>query len=360
MKKLVLFSIIILLFLDMEAQKKVRLPVDAVGFATNAWQMDSVIDRISRTCGASIDSVNKLNRIDGNTGFRIAICPHDDYTYAGSLYQSLIPHIRARTIIIFGVAHKAKKFGVEQKIVFDSFNEWKEPYGNMKVSPFRSEIIKNLPTNDYIVHDSLQQAEHSIEAIVPFLQHYNRKIQIIPILIPAMDFDMMQKYSSELAKSINSVMKRNKLKWGTDLAMVISNDAVHYGDEDWGGKNYATYGCDKKGYENAVAHENEIIRNSLLPSIETKNIYNFFKSTVQPYNWHEYQWPWCGRYCIPFGLLTGMYLSQITGDENLAGIKMGYETSISRNPLYVEDLKMGKTAVANLHHWVGYAAIGYK
>lgn len=347
-------------YLHLDAQKKVRLPVDTVGFATRAWQMDSIIKRIDRTYGASIDSVNRLNILDENTAFRMAICPHDDYTYAGFLYESVIPFIKAKTIIIFGVAHKAKKFGVEQKLVFDNFDEWKEPSGNMKISPLRNEIIKNLHKNDYIIHDSLQQAEHSVEAIVPFLQHYNRDVQVVPILIPAMNFDLMEKYSMELAKTILKVMKENKLKWGRDIALVISNDAVHYGDEEWGGKNYATYGCDESGYEKAVKHENEIIRNSLLPSLDTTSIKKFFDFTVQPGNWREYQWPWCGRYSVPFGLLTGMYLNEITGRKKLQGIKMGYSTSIAQKPLPVDDLNMGKTAVATLHHWVGYAAIGYK
>ena len=360
MKKLILLSIIFLFCHHLNAQKKIRQPIDTIGFATKAWQMDSIVKRIDRTYGSYIDSVNKLNMLKENTAFRLAVCPHDDYLYAGFLYESVISHIKAKTVIIFGVAHKAKKFNVEQKLVFDSFDEWKEPYGNSRISPLREDIIKNLPKDDYIIHDSLQQAEHSVEAIVPFLQYHNRDVQIISILIPYMNFGMMQKYSMDLAKVIDHVIKENKLKWGKDIALVISNDAVHYGDTDWGGKNYATYGCDTAGYEEAVNHENEIISNSLLPLLDTACIHKFFNYTVQPGNWRDYQWPWCGRYSVPFGLLTGMYLSQISGAEKPEGIKMGYSTSIAHNPLPVEDLMMGKTAIATLHHWVGYAAIGYK
>ena len=360
MKKLILFSIIFLFCLHSNAQKKLRQPLDTIGFATKAWQMDSIVKRIDRIYGASIDSVNKLNRLNEKTAFRMAICPHDDYTYAGFLYESVLPHIKAKTVIIFGVAHKAKKFNVEGKLVFDSFDEWKEPYGNVQISPLRDDIIKNMPKDDYIVHDSLQQAEHSVEALIPFLQHCHRDVQIIPILIPAMDFELMEKYSMELANVINKLMTQYKLKWGDDVALLITNDAVHYGDEEWGGKNYATYGCDQVGYTNAVSHESEIIRNSLLPSLGTNTIRKFFDCTVHLGNWREYQWPWCGRYSVPFGLLTGMNLGKIRGDKNPEGIKLGYSTSIARKPMPVEDLKMGKTAIATLHHWVGYAAIGYK
>ncbi|MCX6236479.1 MAG: AmmeMemoRadiSam system protein B [Bacteroidia bacterium] len=360
MKKPIIFSLILLLCLHLNAQKKIRQPVDSVGFATSAWQMDSIVNRIDKIYRTSLDSVKRRNLFGQNTSFRLAICPHDDYTYAGSLYESVLPYIKAKTVIIFGVAHKAKKFNIEQRLVFDSFDEWKEPYGNIKISSLRAAILKNLPQEDYLIHDSLQQVEHSVEAIVPFLQYYNHDIQFIPILVPAMNFNLMKKISSDLAKAVSLVMNQNKLKWGKDIAVVISNDAVHYGDEEWGGKNNATYGCDKEGYDKAVNHENEIIRNSLVPLLDTVSIHKFFDYTVQSGNWREYLWPWCGRYSVPFGLLTGLYLSQIRGEEGLKGIKMRYSTSIARSPMPVEDLGMGKTAIATLHHWVGYAAIGCK
>jgi MEMO1 family protein len=41
-------------------------------------------------------------------------------------------------------------------------------------------------------------------------------------------------------------------------------------------------------------------------------------------------------------------------------LPLGYETSISHKELPVNDLRMGKTAIATLKHWVGYAAVGYR
>ncbi|MFH0865644.1 MAG: AmmeMemoRadiSam system protein B [Bacteroidota bacterium] len=360
MKRFIFFSLTFFLTIQLNAQKKVRQPVDTIGFATKTWQIDSVIKRIHGCYDTYYDSINKLNYVNAGTSFRLSICPHDDYTYAGYLYESLAPYIRAKTVIIFGVAHQAKKYKIEQKLVFDSFDEWKEPYGNITVSYLRNEIMKKLPEGMYVVHDSLQQSEHSVEAIVPFLQYHRRDVQIVPVLVPYMSFDMMNKYARQFAAALAKVMEDNKLIWGNDIALVISNDAVHYGDEDWGGKNYASYGCDSAGYEKAVNHEKKIIDNSLLPVLDTASIHKFFNYTVQPENWREYRWPWCGRYSVPFGLMAGMYLSEITADKKLAGVKMGYSTSITRKPLPVDDLQMGKTAIATLHHWVGYAAIGYK
>lgn len=359
MKRPILFSVIFLFVISAMAQKKIRQPVDTVGFATKSWQMDSVIERIHGTDSACFD-VMQMYSMDSSTLFRLAICPHDDYAYAGYLYERLIPHIKTKTVILLGVAHKAKKFNIENKIVFDSFDEWKEPYGNIKASELRNEIMKNLPSDCYIVHDSLQQAEHSVEAIIPFLQYHNRNVQIVPILIPYMSFDVMVKYASLLAVAINGMMKENNLKWGKDIAIIISNDAVHYGDVDWGGRNYAEFGCDSLGYMDAMIKETKIANTILLGDLDTSKIHDFFNYLVQPGNWREYQWPWCGRYSVPFGLLTGLYLSRNENTEPLQGIKMGCSSSLVYKSLPVEDLQMGKTAIATLHHWVGYVAIGYK
>ena len=46
--------------------------------------------------------------------------------------------------------------------------------------------MKVLPNNTYIVNDSLQKAEHSVESMLPFLQHYNPSIEIVSILVPYM------------------------------------------------------------------------------------------------------------------------------------------------------------------------------
>ncbi len=170
---------------------RVRQPIDTVGFASHAWQMDSVMSRIPKL-NKHVEGIRSNHPGTGSKSIqKAAICPHDDYIYAGWLYPEVLKNIHANTIILFGVAHKAKKFNIENRLVFDSFDEWKEPYANITIPDLREAIIKNLPTEAYIVHDSLQQAEHSVEAIIPFLQYFNRKIRIISILVPYMSYERM-------------------------------------------------------------------------------------------------------------------------------------------------------------------------
>ena len=338
---------------------KIRNQKDTLGFASKAWQMDSVMNRIEKRYRSYYDSLFNKQSYKQDDMLRFAICPHDDYTYAGFLYNEVFSHIKAKTVIILGVAHKATKYGIEQKIVFDTFGQWHAAYSNIKISTLRQQIIKNLPSSDYIIHDSLQAEEHSVEAFIPFLQYYNKKVEIVSILVPYMSFETMKGVSADLAKALEKVIKGNKLQWGKDIALIVSTDAVHYGDEDWGGKNYAPYGCDSAGYKKALVLEHQIINDCLVtPDISSSK--KFSEYTVQSSDWHEYKWTWCGRYSVPFGLLTAYQLQQLTGEKPLKLAITDYSTSIARKALKVEDLEMGATAVANLHHWVGYAVAGYK
>jgi AmmeMemoRadiSam system protein B len=340
---------------------RVRQPVDTVGFASHAWQMDSVMSRIAKlNRNVAVMNMNRNHPATGSQSVqKAAICPHDDYIYAGWLYPEVLKNIHANTIILFGVAHKAKKFNIENRLVFDSFDEWKEPYGNITIPDLREEIMKNLSSDAYIVHDSLQQAEHSVEAIIPFLQYYNRKVRIISILVPYMPFEKMDQLSGQLAAAIAKALKDKGLKWGRDVAFVMSTDAVHYGDEDWNGSNFAFYGCDDNGYKEAKEHEMKIIDETLCGPMDMVKARTFTQYTLMENDYKAYKWTWCGRYSVPLGLLTIIKMQASLPGKPLQGNFAGYGTSLDEPRLKVSDLVMGKTANATMHHWVGYAGITY-
>lgn len=336
---------------NVSIESNIRPLADTLGFAHLGWQMDSVMARIARQGPGAA-----AFRYEGNP--RVIISPHDDYSYVGSLYPAALQNIKANTIILFGVAHKAKLMKLENQVIFDSYDSWKGPYGNVKISGIREEIIDQMPEQLFQVNDSMQRIEHSVEAIIPFLQYYNRNVRIVSILVPYMSFERMQEIAGPLSIAIKKATIDKGLIWGKDFAIVISTDAVHYGDEDWGGKNYAPYGIDSAGYRQAVAHEHEIM-DTLSGNLNRRKIKAFFDFTVDEKDYHEYKWTWCGRYSVPLGLLTAMELSEATGGRPLVGSSIGYSNSINHPSIKVDDLKMGLTAPANMHHWVGYAAIGY-
>jgi MEMO1 family protein len=325
----------------------VRPLKDTVGFAQYSWQMDSLMSRMDNAGWKKTTGLP----------WKMAICPHDDYTYVGTLYPELLHNIKAANVILIGVAHRAAQLGIEDSLVLDNYKYWKGPWKDIHVSPVREEIYKLLTKKFAIVSDTLQKVEHSVEALIPFLQYFNRNISIVSILVPAMSPGRMQECGKALAEAIHVVAKNHGWEWGADYAIVVTTDAVHYGNEDWGGVDRAYFGCDEKGNMKAREYESEIIKNCLEGEITPENIRLFNNYTLNPDNFREYKWTWCGRYSVPVALYVAYYLN---GSKPINGELIGYSTSVTGKHIPVDDLRMGRTAISTNCHWVGYAALGYR
>lgn len=334
---------------NVAVKKHIRKQIDTVGFARYGWQMDSIFNRIAPEDKQKNDAV-----------YKAVICPHDDYSYAGGLYAKTLSGIKAKTVVLIGVAHRARNFDLKDKLVFGSFDTWKAPAGTLKVSALRNQILAKMPENSVVVHDSMMQLEHSLETITPFLQRQNPQSEIIPILVPYVLFADMQKFAATLAHVLHDLMKENNLNYGKDLAIVISNDAIHYGDEDWGGSDMAPFGTDKRGTADVKEKEMGIITQLLSDTLSTNKIERFNKITVKPEDYMQYNWTWCGRYSVPFGLLLANSLNNLEKGKPLVGTFIDYRSSLDLPHLEVKDLGMGTTAPANNHHWVGYVGMGYR
>lgn len=331
------------------AELKIRPLADTIGFAQYGWQMDSLIARM-----------NPNDKIESDEIFKAAICPHDDYAYAGGLYKKTLSGIKAPTVILIGVAHKARIFNLENKLVFGSFDEWKSVYSNVKVTPLREKLMIELPKETYVVHDSMMQIEHSLESIMHFLQADNREVEILPFLVPYFTLEKMESFSDKLTLALHKIMDEENLEFGKDVAIVISNDAIHYGDEGWGRDNLAPLGVDESGTEMVRAKEKMIVDSCLVGEITREKIKRFSEITVDENNYKEYKWTWCGRYSIPFGLMFANKLNTLTNAVHLNGNLLDYRSSYHNPHIKVIDLGMSVTAPANIHHWVGYVGVGYQ
>jgi AmmeMemoRadiSam system protein B len=334
---------------------------DTIGFAHFERQIEVVMQRIGAQDGAKLERILEAKGVAPGDRWRMAIAPHDDYAYAGYMYPLVLRNITAPTIIIFGVAHKARQLDLEDELVFDSFAHWQGPYGDIAVSALRERIMAELSEQSYRVSDEMHSIEHSVEAKLPFLQHYNRAVEFVPILVPCMSFARMNELASQLASVIARLMQDEHWGWGTDIALVSSTDAVHYGDEGWSGRNFAFYGADAEGYAKALAHEQQIMHECFRGDLHPEKIERFTRYTLADHDHREYKWTWCGRYSVPFGLLASWHLQQLLPAPPLTGTILGYATSLEDQRIRVDDLDgMGVTAPATLRHWVGYATVGFR
>ena len=334
---------------------------DPVGFAHTKRQFEAVVARIEARDGGRIAGALACRNVGPSDRWRLAIAPHDDYAYAGCLYPLALRNVAAPLVVIFGVAHKARALELEDALVFDAFTHWRGPYGDVAVSPLRERLLGTLHPSSSVVHDEMHAVEHSIEAKLPFLQHANRGVRIVPILVPAMSFSRMDALARELAQALDEVLRDDGLAWGRDVALLASTDAVHYGDEGWNGRDFAFFGADAAGYAKAIAHEHAILRDCFEGELRPERVERFTRYMLADDDHREYKWTWCGRYSVPFALLTAWHLQRLRAEAPLLGSVLGYATSLDDQRIDVSDREgMGVTAPATLRHWVGYVAVGFR
>lgn len=335
--------------------------VDTVGIASTAVQMDSVLAQCARLAAAGSAQADESYGSPAPSPLIAAICPHDDYYYAGRLYELTLPRIRAKRVIVFGVFHKAAAFGARDQLVFDAFTTWRGPYGPVRVSPLREEILRLLPPEDFVVSDTMQSVEHSVEAMVPFLQAGNPEVEILSILVPPMDGDTMNRLAGDLARALETIVRNRSWRLGADIAFVVSNDAVHYGDSGWGGRNYADLGTGLPGYQAAVGRDMQMAESLLCGPVSWERLEAFLYTCVEKADVTRYRVTWCGRFSVPLGLDVISQVTQKIESRPLTGFLLDYGTSVSEASLDVTALGgLGPTAPNNFHHFVGYAAIGYR
>ena len=332
---------------DQILEKKVKYWHDAIGFTKYDWQLDSIYNRLG------------IKDFKNNMHWKAAISPHDAYKYAGRLYYESLKGISANTVILVGVAHFARNFDLQDKIIFGDFTHWESPYGELKVSDLSSEIIERLPQSSYLVNNDIYETEHSLEAIVPFLHRKNKNLEIIPILVPYLNYNTIDGVSTDLSIVVSKILKEKNLEYGKDVAIVISSDAVHYGNEGWS-RDLAPFGVDDEGIRKARALDMEIIEKCLVNEISNEKVKAFTEYTVQPYDYKDYKWVWCGRYSVPFGVGFAHKLNQALHNKPLLGTFLDYESSIDHDLIKVEDLGVETKTIATQKHWVAYAIIKYE
>jgi AmmeMemoRadiSam system protein B len=337
----------------------IRMQKDTVGYATRPDQVEALVSLVNSLEGPRFASNVASFPLKKREPMIAAICPHDDYLYAGRGYVHVMREIKAHRAILFGVSHTARRRGIQGKLIFDNFDAWKTANGTCRISPLRKRIIKALPPELVLVSNEIHSEEHSLEGIIPILQHYVPDVEIVPMLVTRMEGEKFDETAGALALALSKLMNRHRWKLGRDVVLLISADCVHYGDEEWGGRNYAPFGVGELGYQLGVAQDLSIINSSLTGMLEKKNI-NLFRERVDSGDFQEpYKVTWCGVYSIPFGLSVLDRIARRAGRRAPEGFMLVYGTSVEPPKLPLERVGLGVTAIATLRHWVGYTAVGY-
>lgn len=277
------------------------------------------------------------------------VCPHDDYIYAGRMYRLLVPLVTARHVLVVGVLHGWKRLALGERLVFDPFRGWRSPDGLVPLSRLQAQLLKHLLPEDFVVSREASESEHSAEAVVYWLKHHNPDVEILPILVPGMGFPRLVELASRLGLALQQLMGEEGWVAGKDVALVISADAVHYG-RDFQHTPYGEGGVE--AYLRAVERDKKLLLGPLAGPVTREKVWEAFQTWVDPEDVGSYRLTWCGRFSIPLG-----YLLAASAFGSVVARPVAYATSVGWPELPAEDLGVGRTAPANLYHFVGYPGI---
>lgn len=320
--------------------QEIRPVRDSIGFCWNAGQMKRLVEYVS-----VIEHKPPTSHV-----FIAGVSPHDDFLYAGQVYLPLFQSIKPKEVIIFGVTHGTvrKEIGDPKGIlILDEYKMWHGCGREVLISPLREFIKDNLDTQYFRINNKAQSLEHSIEAMVPWLQFYNPDVKIIPVMVTQMPYERMEEISEKLSNVFSEYIKKNQLIPGRDIFFLCSADANHYGRDF----NNVPFGEDSAAHEKGIEQDKQIAARYLAGVITAENIQNFtetMKTLV-----------WCGKYSIPFGLLTTEKTILKTFGKNMSGTVLRYSDSYSEGVLPLTQTGMGTTAPFSLKHWVGYLSMGF-
>ena len=335
-----LFFIIVCLSYSIILAQNVRPVRDDVGYCWNMEQLNKMIHYLE---DIETDKTDK----DVIAG----ISPHDDYLYAARVYYPLFRTVKAKEVVIFGVTHGTvrKEIGDPQNILLlDEFDEWKGPRKNIQISPLREFIKSRLDTSFFKVNNKAHELEHSIEGLLPFLQYFNSDIKITPIMVTAMSYERMEEISNQLSKIISDYVKQNNVVIGKDIIFLMSSDANHYGKDF----NNIPFGEDSASHAEATRRDQRIANEYFTGNLEPVKVQKFtgdMKKVV-----------WCGKFSIPFGLLTTEKVVKNVLGKDLRGKILRYSDTFTEGVLPVKGTQMGTTAPFSLKHWCGFLSATFE
>jgi AmmeMemoRadiSam system protein B len=333
---------------NVQPSNQIRPIRDDVGFCWNADSMRKLIDYLESKEKEKFDPEALV----------AAISPHDDYLYAGRIYYPLFKILRTREVVVFGVTHGTVRNeikGLDSLLILDEHNLWPGVFHPVQISGLREYLKSNLNKNYFIVSNRAHELEHSIEALIPFLQYFNPEVKITPIMVAPMPLEKMQEISSDLARVIAAYLKEKKLVPGKDIFFLISADGNHYGKDF----NNLAFGEGQDAWEKALAFDRKLISDYLSGPMDENKVAGLtgelWGKTYLDYK-NSY---WCGKYSIPFGLLTVEKVIAQTLNKKIRGQLFRFSDTYSEGALPLTKIGLGTTAPFSLRHWVSFCSIAY-
>ncbi|MBI5016518.1 MAG: AmmeMemoRadiSam system protein B [Deltaproteobacteria bacterium] len=144
------------------------------------------------------------------------VAPHAGYIYSGGVAGKVFGRVLVPdTVVLLGPNHTG--LGTPASIL--SRGTWLTPLGPVPVAEALADALK--AACPLLEEDALAHAhEHSLEVELPFLQHRNPSVQIVPIAFLLRGADDIE----EVGEAIGGVLAG----WPEPVLLVASSDMTHY------------------------------------------------------------------------------------------------------------------------------------
>jgi MEMO1 family protein len=162
--------------------------------------------------------------------------------------------------------------------------------------------------------------------------------------------------ASKLGGALAGAMKKRGWQLGRDVAIVVSTDGTHYGDDF----KYSPYGAGGiEAFNKAMADDRALMRATLGGPFSAEKARMFYSTVVEPADPDRYRVPWCGRFSVTLGTLLIGETARSLGLPVPRGVPLALGVSVDTPELSVRDIGVGPTAPANLYHFVTHPAVAY-
>jgi MEMO1 family protein len=220
----------------------------------------------------------------------------------------------------------------------------------------RDELVGALPAGMAAKDPAAHDSEHSIEGIAYFLRHARPDVEIVPVIVPVASFERLSEMASQFASALAGAMKKRGWQLGRDVAIVISADGTHYG-EDFKFSPYGAGGT--KAFDRAMDDDRKLMRDTLGGLISAEKMRAFYATVVDPANPDQYRRTWCGRFSVTLGTMLVEETAHRLGMATPRTVPLSLGVSVDTPELALRGLGMGPTAPANLYHFVMHPGLAF-
>jgi len=164
-------------------------------------------------------NLKKLSKGVSDKGFLGCISPHAGYVYSGRTAAKAIGSLKpGKRFIVLGPNHT----GLGANFSVFSSGSWETPLGKVSIDHDISEglMFFDRSESDDVAHGQ----EHSIEVILPFIQHFFGEVKFVPVSIMSHGYgDSFLKKLEEFGKVVAEIVKKN-----SDVRVIASSDFSHF------------------------------------------------------------------------------------------------------------------------------------